>query len=596
MKHIPRDFIDDLVSRINIVDIVNQRVPLKKKGSNYFGCCPFHHEKTASFSVSEKKQMFHCFGCGVSGTAISFLMDYDRLTFPEAIEELAQQQGLTVPYEHNNATQSSTPSLNNRRELFDLMGKITRFYQHQLTQPLAQSAQQYLTQRGLNEKIIKDYQLGFSPNDWLATQNQVVKNEKERKLYDLAGMSVTNENKRTYDRFRGRIMFPIRNRQGNVIGFGGRTIQADDNVKYLNSPETVLFHKGQQLYGLFEALEVNRNPEQLVIVEGYMDVISLAQYGLSYAVATLGTATTPEQIQLLFRATDKVIFCYDGDLAGKRAAWKALITALPLLQDGKVIHFAFLPEAEDPDSCIRKEGLAQFEQRLANSLPLSQFLFESLLTNVDLGTSEGKSKFIAGILPLLQQIKAPYYLLSLKQTLGRYLNISDLAYLDQLIKNNQKVVPLGQSQKQTEQLALTPVRILLAILLQYPEVAQQTQIFNFRAQTQLADFEEVLFFQDLFEYCQTHSIRSTAQLLTHFQQDSFYPLLKQLEQSNFHQEEEDIPHFFTKTLSVLYEDLLKKRRDNLITKGRITQLSIAEKEEIAEIILALSKKGTTSLT
>lgn len=593
MKHIPREFIDDLISRINIVEIINQRVPLKKKGHNYFGCCPFHNEKTASFSVNEKKQMFHCFGCGVSGTAISFLMDYDKFTFPEAIEELAQHQGLTIPYAQNSNFQESKNNNHYKRELFDLMGKITHFYQQQLTQSFAKNAQQYLDKRGLNETVIKNYQIGFSPNDWQATQNKIVTNEQERKLYDLAGMLVTNDNKRTYDRFRGRIMFPIRNRQGNVIGFGGRTIQVDDNVKYLNSPETPIFHKGQQLYGLFEALEANRNPEQLVVVEGYMDVISLAQYGVSYAVATLGTATTPEHIQLLFRATDKIIFCYDGDLAGKNAAWKALVTALPLLQDGKVVHFTFLPNNEDPDSYIRKEGLNQFENKLKNSMPLSEFLFEALLVDIDLGTSEGKSRFSAVIIPLLKQINAPYYLLSLKQELGRYLKISDLSYIEQLIQGDTKKIAIESPNiNKDDKLKLTTIRVLLAILLQFPDIAKTMQIIDFKAQDKLFHLDEIVLFQEIFEYCQENDIQSTAQVLTHFQQEPFYSLLQKLEQHNFYQEEQEIPNFFKKTLAILYDDILKKRRDDLIEKGRITRLTEAEKGEIAAIILALSKKST----
>lgn len=594
MKHIPRDFIDDLISRVNIVEVIGQSVTLKKKGHNYFGCCPFHHEKTPSFSVNEKKQLFHCFGCGVSGTALSFLMDYNRLSFVEAIEELAQKQGLTIPYEQRNyGTNAPSKPHHSRRELFELMARITRFYQHQLANE--SFAQQYLIQRGLSEKVIKDYQLGFSPNDWHTTQNNIAKNEAERKLYDLAGMLVTNDSGKSYDRFRGRIMFPIRSRQGNVIGFGARTIQQNDNVKYLNSPETPIFHKGQQLYGLFEALEANRNPQQLLVVEGYMDVISLAQYGISYAVAALGTATTPDHFPLLFRATDKIIFCYDGDLAGKRAAWKALTTALPLLQDGKVIHFVFLPENEDPDSCIRKEGINEFEMRLNKSLPLSQFLFESLLKNIDLGSSEGKSKFIAQIIPLLQQVKAPYYLLSFKQELGNYLGISDLVHIDRLIaqKSSSFYQPIKQDNRTENAFELTTIRILLATLIQYPELANNVQVINISEQAKIYQLNDVLLFMHLFEFCQQHKIQSTAQILTAFQESDVYPLLNQLAILDVYQKEDEISQFFKKTLSILYDEILKKRRDKLLAKSRTIHLTDDEKEEIAKIILALSKKVTT---
>lgn len=595
MKHIPREFIDDLLSRVNIVDVIGQSVTLKKKGQNYFGCCPFHNEKTASFSVNEKKQMFHCFGCGVSGSVISFLMDNNRLTFPEAIELLAEQQGLPIPYTKTSKNTPFSPSTSLRRPLFELMARITQFYQQQLTLPNAQIARDYLQHRGLSDQIIAHYKLGYSPNDWQTTRLQVVKDEAESRLYLTAGMQVVNDNKKSYDRFRGRIMFPIRDRQGHVIGFGGRALQADDQVKYLNSPDSDLFHKGQQLYGLFEALELHKNPAQLVVVEGYMDVIALAQYGITYAVAALGTATTPDHFRLLFRATDVVTFCYDGDGAGQRAAWKALLVALPLLQDGKTIQFVFLPESEDPDSCIRKEGQAAFEQRLQNSMPLSQFLFRTLLQTIDLGTAEGKSKFIASAVPLLKQINAPYYQLSFKQEFAHYLKLTELSEIDQLMQTQSNPI---KTQPKMAQIAstssmLTTSNLLLATVLQYPSlVSKKAVAIDFKSQMTLSEQDPLALYQMLVDYCMAHSPQNTAQILTQFEEAPYFGLLQAMAFLELHQEEQHIERFYEGLLLKSMDDLLKTRRDHLIAKQHQSPLTAEEKQEIAQIILALSENNT----
>ena len=588
---IPRDFILDLIARASILDVISKRVKMKKKGNNYFGCCPFHDEKTASFSLNEKKQIYYCFGCGASGSVVNFLMQYERLSFPEAIEELASMQGIQVPYTDNDNNQiaqsKQVESRNIRRDLYTLMAKITNFYQQQLALSTSIDAHKYLEQRGLNTEIIARYKIGYAPSSSQLTFQNIVKTKNEAELYDKAGMSVNSDRGNRFDRFRGRIMFPIRDRQGNVIAFGGRTI-INDSAKYLNSPETPIFHKGFQLYGLYEALETNRNPKQLIIVEGYMDVVSLAQYGIDYAVAALGTATSEEHIKLLFRATDSVIFCYDGDNAGRNAAWRALNVLLPCLIDGKEIIFTFLPQDEDPDSFVRKVGKTGFEDYLKTAPNLSKFLFDELLKQVDLKTPEGKAKLSSLALPLLDQIKAKAFRLNLLQQLGRYLGLLDLSQIEQLMQSNRqkyeskisKTVPIAQ-------MKLTTMRILIGLLLQYPNLAQFVSDINAIGQVKMAGID---IFIELLELCQRYPNITTAQILTECLERPFYKQLSRLATWEFHYQDDDIESIFTHTLKELYDNILAQRQDELIAKERVSGLSTAEKKELATLILVLSKK------
>ena len=588
---IPRDFILDLIARASILDVISKRVKMKKKGNNYFGCCPFHDEKTASFSLNEKKQIYYCFGCGASGSVVNFLMQYERLSFPEAIEELASMQGIQVPYTNNDNNQlaqsKQIESRNIRRDLYTLMAKITNFYQQQLALSTSIDAHKYLEQRGLNTEIIARYKIGYAPSSSQLTFQNIVKTKNEAELYDKAGMSVNSDRGNRFDRFRGRIMFPIRDRQGNVIAFGGRTI-INDSAKYLNSPETPIFHKGFQLYGLYEALETNRNPKQLIIVEGYMDVVSLAQYGIDYAVAALGTATSEEHIKLLFRATDSIIFCYDGDNAGRNAAWRALNVLLPCLIDGKEIIFTFLPQDEDPDSFVRKVGKTGFEDYLKTAPNLSKFLFDELLKQVDLKTPEGKAKLSSLALPLLDQIKAKAFRLNLLQQLGRYLGLLDLSQIEQLMQSNRqkyenkisKTVPIAQ-------MKLTTMRILIGLLLQYPNLAQLVSDINAIGQVKMAGID---IFIELLELCQRYPNITTAQILTECLERPFYKQLSRLSTWEFHYQDDDIESIFTHTLKELYDNILAQRQDELIAKERVSGLNTAEKKELATLILVLSKK------
>jgi DNA primase len=588
---IPRDFILDLLARTSILDVIGKRIKMKKRGNNYFGCCPFHDEKTASFSLNEKKQMFYCFGCGASGSVVNFLMQYERLSFPEAIEEIASMQGITVPYtdsENNKGDQSKhIESRNVRRDLYSLMAKITQFYQQQLVLPNSNDARQYLEYRGLNQKVIERYQIGYAPNEWRLTSQNVVKSDAELALYDRAGMLVTNDKGSKYDRFRGRIMFPIRDRQGNVIAFGGRTI-INDSAKYINSPETPIFHKGFQLYGLYEAQEVNRNPDKLIVVEGYMDVVSLAQYGIDYAVAALGTSTSEEHIKLLFRSTDSVIFSYDGDNAGRNAAWRALNVLLPCLIDGKKITFAFLPQDEDPDSFIRKVGKDGFEDYVKKSPNLSEFLFDELLKQVDLKTAEGKAKLSSLAIPLIEQVKAKVFRLNLLQELGRYLGLLDASQIEQLIaanhnkgeNNSNESVPLPK-------MKLTTMRILIGLLLQYPNLAKIVVDINAIRQVNLAGID---IFIELLELCQQYPNITTAQILTECFERPYYKQLNRLATWEYHYQDNEIESIFSNTLKELYDNILTQRQDELIAKERVSGLSAVEKKELATLILVLSKK------
>lgn len=410
---IPRQFIDDLLARVDIVDVIDKRVPLKKAGANHKACCPFHGEKTPSFTVSQSKQFYHCFGCGVHGTAISFIMEYDRLAFPEAVEELARSMGIEVPREESP---EQSQQRKHSASLYELMAAASEHYQLELRKE--PTAVEYLKGRGLTGEIAKQYAIGFVPESWDFILQRLGKNTENQQKLDSAGMLIKKDNGGYYDRFRNRIMFTIRDQRGKTIAFGGR-VMGQGEPKYLNSPETPIFHKGRELYGLYEAKQHSNKLDTVVVVEGYMDVVMLAQHGIRNAVATLGTACTGDHIQRLFRTVDKVVFCFDGDRAGRDAAWRALNNCLPELQDGKQISFLFLPDGEDPDSMVQQEGQAAFEQRLNSAMPLSSYLIEHIKAQVDVTSIDGLSRFVELAKPLLAQIKAETFGTLLKGELAK---------------------------------------------------------------------------------------------------------------------------------------------------------------------------------
>lgn len=397
---IPQRFIDDLLARTDIVDLIGSRVQLKKTGRNHSALCPFHQEKSPSFTVSADKQFYHCFGCGASGNALRFVMEFDRLNFPEAIEALAGRAGMEVPREgeSDEQRQQARAQAKRQEEAVNLLELGTRFYQQQLASPAAHQAHEYLSRRGLSKEIVSRYAIGYAPAGWDMLKRHLIEKGVDENVQVEYGLLVRKEEAgRSWDRFRDRVIFPIRDWKGRTIGFGGRVL-GDEKPKYLNSPESPVFHKGRELYGLYEARVQSKRPERMLIVEGYMDVVALAQHGVDYAVATLGTATTDEHLRRLFRLVDEVVFCFDGDPAGRQAAHRALNTVLPLMIDGRRARFLFLPEGEDPDSLIRQEGGEAFEQRIVRAGSLTEYLFDHAGEGRDLRRIEDRERFASAVL------------------------------------------------------------------------------------------------------------------------------------------------------------------------------------------------------
>lgn len=412
---IPRSFIETLLSRADVVQVINQRVPLKKAGSSYKACCPFHDEKSPSFNVSSSKQFYHCFGCGASGDAIKFLMEYDGLSFVEAVEALAAQYGMVVPREQRSPAQQKAQQIKQekQRDLYDVMHLAAKFYRHQLRDhSQSQEAKNYLKERGLSADIAKEFVIGFAPPGWDSLVKGLVADKKLQQQLVEVGLLVEKEGGKQYDRFRHRVMFPIRDGRGRVIAFGGRVL-GDDQPKYLNSPETPIFHKSYTLYGLFEMRQTREKFDNILVVEGYMDVVALAQYGIRNSVATLGTATTIEHLELLFRQVNEIVFCFDGDSAGLKAAWKALELALPMMEKERSVKFLFLPEGEDPDSMVRKDGTEGFKKRVSQSLSLSEFLIQGLQGRLSfpVNSIEGRQQFVSLAEPYVQSAHGLYQFL-----------------------------------------------------------------------------------------------------------------------------------------------------------------------------------------
>jgi len=423
MGLIPRTFIDELLARASIVEVVGARVALKKAGREYKACCPFHNEKTPSFWVSPEKQFYHCFGCEAHGTALTFLMEHDHLPFPEAVEELAASLGLEVPREGGTAAPRPDSS-----SLHELMGEVAKFYAGALRG--SERAREYLARRGLDREIVERFGIGYAPSSWNAVLNRFGATEEGRRRLSELGLIIERERdappraerpneRRHYDRFRDRIMFPIRDARGRIIAFGGRVID-EGEPKYLNSPETVLFHKGRELYGLYEARRERAPLTRLLVVEGYLDVVRLHQFSVPYAVATLGTATTPEHLRRIFQLVPEVIFAFDGDRAGRAAAWRALQNALPEAVEGREIRFLFLPEGEDPDTLVAKDGHDAFEARLArDALPLSEYLVRELGERVSARGADGRAHIAQAARPLIEQIPPGIYRRLLLERLGQ---------------------------------------------------------------------------------------------------------------------------------------------------------------------------------
>ncbi len=460
---IPEQFIQDLLNRVDIVDVIDKSVPLKKAGANYQACCPFHNEKSPSFTVSPTKQFYHCFGCGAHGTAIGFLMEHNGMSFVEAIHELAKGVGMIVPQEEKTQAERDARRATQQMALGlqDALQQAANYYKAELKK--SQRAIDYLKARGLSGEVAKKFQIGYAPAGWQNLQS--VFSHYEDESLGTAGLVVTNDEGRRYDRFRDRIMFPIHNQKGEVIGFGGRVINPEDTPKYYNSPETPLFQKGHELYGLFQARRAMRDAGRVLVVEGYMDVVALAQYGIEYAVAALGTATTPFHITKLMRQTDEIVFCFDGDNAGRTAAWRAAMNALPALTDGLKLRFLFLPKEHDPDSYVREFGREQFEAEMAKAMPLSQYLIQQLSADNPLATQEDRVKLLNDAEPILRQIVAPRSAMFMRKKIAELAQISEAEVQDLLKLPQPSKAPMQARQKQSRAPLSIKKRFMLAALM-----------------------------------------------------------------------------------------------------------------------------------
>jgi len=561
---IPRAFIDDLLNRIDIVEVIDARVPLKKKGKEYWACCPFHSEKTSSFSVSQNKQFYHCFGCQQHGNAISFLMDYDHMEFIESIESLAQMIGVEVPYEKGQAPPQSDKGA---EPIYSTLQQCSDYYVAQLKQH--PEAIEYLKQRGISGETARDFAIGYAPPGWNNLSG-------EPDSLAKAGMLVEKDNGKHYDRFRHRMMFPIRDRRGRTIAYGGRVIDAEENPKYLNSPETPVFHKGEEIYGLYELKKAVQKIDQIFVTEGYMDVIALAEHGVKTAVATLGTAINNAQIEKLFRSCKTLIFCFDGDTAGKKAAWRSLEQSLASLKEGRLARFLFLPDGHDPDTYIQQHGEQGFQAAVDNAATLTEFLFESLLAECNVKSLEGRSQFLDRLRPYFIQIP----LQSLKdQILGeveRQLSVK----LD-----NRLLETLGhQRQAQTSKLKLpethwTPTRLAINLLLQKPSLADNTGAHHELAETSIPGVDLLL---KLLDQIHEEPGISTQNLLDRFRGDENEShLYKLAAMQPAIEDEESIDRMFENCLQRLQEKYIKGRKLSLIEKlQRGETLSDSEKQEL----------------
>jgi DNA primase len=559
---IPRSFINELLTRCELVEVVEQRIALRRRGNNYIACCPFHNEKTPSFTVSPGKQFYHCFGCGVNGNAISFLMEYEHLSFVEAIEQLAAQLGMPVPRENGAA-----PSAQQNVDIYPALTKAANFYQQQLRQHPHAIA--YLKQRGLSGQIAKEFSLGYAPSGWDELRKQFAQNTASITQLINAGLIIKKSENNFYDRFRDRIMFPIRDKRGRIIAFGGRVIDGQQEPKYLNSPETALFHKGRELYGLYEACQAQRDLTSLLVVEGYMDVAALAQYGIRNAVATLGTATTADHIQRLFKVAPEIIFCFDGDRAGQVAAWRALETALPLLQDGRQIKFLLLPENEDPDSMVRKENAEQFTARVKNAVSLADFLFAALNKQSNSTSPEGRAHFAKLAVPLLNKLPEGVLQQLLFERLAQRLRM-DVGTLKTV--TNSRSMPQAASKKKAP-LKNSRMRMAMALLLQNPHLSQA-----------LPEFEEEIILPggkvlaEIIALIKQTPQLNTAALLEYWRDRAEYNLLTQLASMENNFSSEELENGFLDVIKNLQQDNREKMAAQLL--ARFDQLTDAEKNKL----------------
>ncbi len=556
---IPREFIDDLLVRVDIVDLIDSFVPLKKTGSNFMARCPFHTEKTPSFSVSRKKQFYHCFGCGASGNAISFLMDYNHLDFVEAIEDLAAFIGVDVPREKNTPYQPKQDF----STLYQTLEQVAAFYHSTLNSPDGSEALAYLRRRGVSDDISERYQLGFAVDRW----DELSKHFSPKPLFD-SGMLTENDNGRRYDRFRNRLMFPIHDRRGRIIGFGGRVLD-DSTPKYLNSPETAIFSKSNELYGLHQALSRQNRPDRFVIVEGYMDVIALAQHGIDNAVATLGTSTSQRHIETLFRFSNELVLCFDGDNAGQKAAWRAMEIIFPVLKDNRLIKIMLLPDKEDPDSLIRQHGSQHFQQLLENATPLSEYFFNALKKDNDLSSAEGKAMLAAKIQPYLNLLPAGFF---------REMMTAEAKKLT----GSQKLVKAGKSPTLKKKSLVRPssIRVVIALLLQNPQFADliEEKAIDWKP----LNLPGIPLLRDIFEKILVKPSINTAMLLEAFRDTEHADIVQKL--AGLELVGPNLEDEFLQALDNIIHQATEKQLTELLEKGKRQTLSDDEKQRLRSLL------------
>lgn len=568
---ISREFIDDLLVRVDIVDLIDSHVPLKKTGNNYVARCPFHTEKTPSFSVNRNKQFFHCFGCGASGNAISFLMDFSHLDFIEAVEDLANFAGIDVQRESLDI--NSAYKKDDLSNLYLLMDRVAAFYVEQLR--LTPKAIDYLKARSVKGEIARDFILGYAPDKWNALTEKF-----DQQLLIDAGLLVIKDDGRAYDRFRDRIMFPIRDKRARIIGFGGRVI--DDSLpKYLNSPETSLFQKGKEVYGLYELLEKNSKPQRILIVEGYLDVIALAQYGINYAVAALGTAASQAHLDLLFRFSSELVFCFDGDRAGREAAWRAMESTFSCLKHGRQMRIMILPKNHDPDSLVREEGLSGFTARVQSAQPLSDYFFEHFTEELNLSEMEGRAQLIGKAKPYLEKLPEGVFREMMFDRLKELSGQSSLESLENLVIGDfAKQKPL-----QFEPSRLSSARVAIALLLQRPSLAEI--VIQKDIDWNGLEFRGIQLFKNILEVIGDKKSINTAVLIEHYRDTNEEKSVKALALLDVYVSDDKIEDVFCDALNVL----LKQARDlgisKLLAKAQAKSL---EMEEQALLIKMLTNK------
>ncbi len=594
---IPKQFIDELLTRTDIVDVIDSYVPLKKAGKDYKACCPFHEEKTPSFTVSVDKQFYHCFGCGAHGSAIGFLMDYEHMSFVEAVEDLATRAGLKVPKE---AGVFSGPDKDNGADLLGLLREAERFYRQQLREhPQAGRAVDYLKGRGITGEIAHEFGLGFAPDGWDNLLRALGKDDASREALARAGLAVKKDSGGHYDRFRDRVMFPIEDHRGRVVAFGGRVIDdvqgrtnaAEDRMsgatkggpKYLNSPETPLFHKGRELYGLFHAREAIKRENRVLVVEGYMDVVALAQFGVDFAVATLGTATTRDHLERLFRHAPEVIFCFDGDRAGREAAWRALDNALPALREGWQASFLFLPEGEDPDTLVRKEGKDAFLARLKAAIPLPEYLFDNLMRQVDMNRLDGRARLVELARPLLSKMP---------QGVLRQMMLDRLAELSRMDVGKLPVPSGGAEPASSFRPAMRAssggpqeppsiVRRAIALMLQHPALAEKLS-----NESELADLDlpGMPLFLELYGMLKNSPTMNTAAIIESFSDSEYQHHLSRLAVWDYPALAENVEMEFSAVINRLRDASSKQRAERLLHKQHAQGLNQTEKDELARLL------------